>query len=692
MLIDTRPKDEAVAHNIADISEFKIRATAKSFAILSSGLYSDKIAAIVRELSCNAKDSHVAAGTPTVPFNLHLPTRLEPWFSIRDFGTGLTKEQVIKVYTTYFESTKTDSNEFIGALGLGSKTPFSYTTNFTVVSYKDGIQGIYTAFINDLGIPSIAVMSESETSESNGLEVKFAVENTSDFYRFEQAASNVFKYFEVLPNFTGSKVIVPSVKYDKQDIIPGVSTLQSSSTSIAVMGNIAYPIDSAAFGEEHRRLLRSGLEMKFNIGELDIQASREGLSYIPQTVNAIKIKLNLLSSQLNTIFAKMCNDIPNVWERAAFLVNRASSSLWSSAAYKYIEDNPSPILSSTLRFNELFIDLTKVKSDFNISVDTMFVSGLIGITPGHLQNTTQHLKISAVPDRIWFVVDDIKTSVNSRVKYHRQQTRELDYNVVVLSAADAAKPMNVEGFLASLWGPPAHRVLKASTLKVKPTKKRTVSDPSALMLSYSYPKYTWENAGKLSEFDPKEKYYYLPLSGFSVLTKAADQYDAKDLRPHLSCSGINALESLRIFGIRKKDIDNVKGSPIWLNLEDRISEILSTISDSAIDGFVSSELSERHRSVVSSVANLISPTSDYHKLIKLIGGRSSSTFSTNSIRWLDNMFGTGEVVKRINSKISLAQELLEKYPLIKYLYNAPKTELAHYINLVDASIPVANTK
>jgi hypothetical protein len=45
-------------------SNFTIKATPKAFSILSDGLYSDPKLAIVRELGCNAYDSHVAAGCP----------------------------------------------------------------------------------------------------------------------------------------------------------------------------------------------------------------------------------------------------------------------------------------------------------------------------------------------------------------------------------------------------------------------------------------------------------------------------------------------------------------------------------------------------------------------------------------------------------------------------------------------------
>lgn len=59
---------------IIESEAFTIKSTGKAFEVLSSKLYKDKIRAIVRELSCNAYDSHVAAGCPDRPFDVHLPS------------------------------------------------------------------------------------------------------------------------------------------------------------------------------------------------------------------------------------------------------------------------------------------------------------------------------------------------------------------------------------------------------------------------------------------------------------------------------------------------------------------------------------------------------------------------------------------------------------------------------------------
>ena len=147
------------------------KAAAKAFSILSSGLYADKIGAIVRELSCNAYDSHIAAGHPQLPFEIKLPTTFDQTFYVKDFGTGLSHEDVIGMYTTYFESTKSDSNEYIGALGLGSKSPFSYTTAFTVESRFNGTIRVYSAYLDELGMPKIVLNGEAPTNEPNGMTI-----------------------------------------------------------------------------------------------------------------------------------------------------------------------------------------------------------------------------------------------------------------------------------------------------------------------------------------------------------------------------------------------------------------------------------------------------------------------------------------------------------------------------------------
>jgi hypothetical protein len=87
--------------------------------ILRDKLYSNKILAVVREYSTNAQDAHAEAGKKDVPIRVTLPGPLDPTFRVRDFGPGLSEEDIRTVYALYGASTKRNSNEVVGQLGLG---------------------------------------------------------------------------------------------------------------------------------------------------------------------------------------------------------------------------------------------------------------------------------------------------------------------------------------------------------------------------------------------------------------------------------------------------------------------------------------------------------------------------------------------------------------------------------------------
>lgn len=303
------------------INKFKITPSAKAFKILSSGLYSDKILAIVRELSTNAYDSHVAANNKDKPFDVFLPDSNNNEFSIRDYGVGLTKEQVEEIYTTYFMSDKTDSNEYVGCLGLGSKSPFAYADNFTVISYKDGVQYTYTAFIDETGNPSLALLNEVETNEPNGLKISLVV-NQYDCSRFASAAKKVYRWFNVKPNFLNKNVGLIIDKVEKIPNLPCGNDWFFTSTlneCTLIMGNVGYNINKLpdnVFDNNQAAILRSNICIFFDIGELDIEASREGISFDNRTIGHIKIKINSIIKQVQKMLDDIVKNSKNMFEAA----------------------------------------------------------------------------------------------------------------------------------------------------------------------------------------------------------------------------------------------------------------------------------------------------------------------------------------------------------------------------------------
>ena len=159
MKLDTAPQDVTV-HGNFETSEFAVGDVAFIVDMFADKVYSHKERAIIRELSCNAHDSHVMAGTTDIPFKVHLPTHLEAWFSIRDYGTGLSDHEIRTIFAGIGISTKRESNEVIGCFGIGSLSPYALTDSFTVKSYMDGVCSTYNCYRDENRKPVVALLTE----------------------------------------------------------------------------------------------------------------------------------------------------------------------------------------------------------------------------------------------------------------------------------------------------------------------------------------------------------------------------------------------------------------------------------------------------------------------------------------------------------------------------------------------------
>ncbi len=716
MILNTAPANEAIVSNVGEIGEFRIRNSAKAFNILSSGLYANKIRAIVRELSCNAVDSHTAAGRADTPFDVHLPNSLEPYFSIRDYGTGLSHEQVTNIYTTYFESTKTDSNAFIGALGLGSKSPFSYTDNFTVTAIKDGVKGIYTAFINEAGVPSIALMTSEASDEPSGVEVRFAVTERYDFHKFVEEARNVYTHFSLRPVVSGEyKFEFRDVAYESRDIIPGVHQMQGHNRSVAVMGNIAYPIDvpkaDTSLGEL-LKLLNCGLEIHFTIGELDFQASREGLSYIPSTVAAIKAKLEAVNTALTVVLAKEADAVANLWDRAVFLAQRKGNNLWASAVAEYATKHPIPTFDHNKYggLNSFAIKVEDLAAKYNIVVRCFTKSR--GSATCHSANAkTEYGDKDANGNyktwSVWsfsvdadsnFVVGNLKTGATERAKYHYRNTKSDVYSrtVYVLDKADRSKEMKLAAFFAAIHNPPADRQLKASDLLEKPRAAGLGRNVTIMKLErrggYTNRRnnddMVWRDAGKADSFDKNETYYYVPLSGFQMLSSKGYS-DAKHF--HSDVTALPGLFKGEIYGVRKTDIEEIKKRKNWVNLEEHIEKVLNGKDNSKLLMSIVRTRVEDHnffdmpKFAIGYIENAQSPyvvlLSEFKGVDKFNGNQYNVTSLFSKFAPKANL--NPEAL--INKYNQLFEALARRYPLISKLstYRVEASDIAEYINMID---------
>ena len=272
--------------------------------ILRDTLYSDKVLAPMREYSANAWDANRMGGKPNKPIKVTMPTWDMPTLAIRDFGPGLSRDDVFSIYTQYGASTKRDSNEAVGALGIGSKSAFAYTDSFQVTSFHGGKKAQYVAAIDPTGVGVINLLAEEDCDPADtGVLIEIGVRN-EDIHKFEERARQLFQYFEPRPEINLDLPAPPNVKA----VYPSgvVHETWRNGEWYARMGCLAYEIDRAqlphglAFADKASGVLR------FEIGELAIAASREALRYSPETIKALTDKFEAITTEyvqgiLNTV-------------------------------------------------------------------------------------------------------------------------------------------------------------------------------------------------------------------------------------------------------------------------------------------------------------------------------------------------------------------------------------------------------
>ena len=311
MKLESAPQDVSF-HGDFEQRDVAIGDVAFILDMFADKVYSNKERAVIRELACNAHDSHVMAGTTDVPFDVHLPTQLEPWFSLRDYGTGLPDDDIANIYGAIGVSTKRASNEVIGCFGIGSLSPYSMCDSFTVKSYLDGIVRTYQCMRDEKRQPKVIPLGSAPTDEPNGLEVKLTVNGKVS--QFEEEAGHVFMFWEgTLPKINNQHVIRKCQEMRDRYVFKGddFGLTPSWGSMYALMGNIAYKIPSQLDEFDVDGYL------KFDLGELEFDTARENLSMTDKTKAALKAKFASVKDKLTEIAIEQIEEMTTPFRKAA---------------------------------------------------------------------------------------------------------------------------------------------------------------------------------------------------------------------------------------------------------------------------------------------------------------------------------------------------------------------------------------
>lgn len=245
-------------------------------------LYSDPELAVIREYATNALDAHIAAGV-TRPIEVTLPTPLSPFLRIRDYGAGLDADDIRDIYSRYGTSTKRDSNDVVGMLGLGCKSALTYTDQFTLTGTKLGVTTQVSISRDEDGAGSMTIVSEDYTDADSGVEVVIPAKRHN---ALEQKAHAFFRFWDegtVLVNGEPPKRIDGTWITPKLCLVPG-DRYNRDTPHTVVMGNVPYPVENAAARELGWQWPYGYSLVAFvDIGDVQFTPSREALQMTRHT-------------------------------------------------------------------------------------------------------------------------------------------------------------------------------------------------------------------------------------------------------------------------------------------------------------------------------------------------------------------------------------------------------------------------
>ena len=322
------PAQEVVtSDNIGQTTGFRVDDMGKVAWIISN-MYPDGMKALIRELCVNALDAHQTNNNVGRPFTITLPTTLDPQWTLSDYGPGLSREFMTRRYTAFGASTKDGSvagvavDQLTGGFGIGRLSAFAYAglDMYTVESFHAGEKTTWSVFLAQSGVPSITLL-HAEPSDQTGLRITIPV-LPKDLDSFRSKTLDLLRSFppgSVEVWYVGNKIEIKPHSYQIEAAGYAFYTDRWRNNGVR-MGPIVYALDwaqvfSKKIIDANRDLYPSnGLELRVDLGQIDILPNREGVMYTPRTVQHLQ---QLHEQLLKSVRGNLKEDVeaqPTLWK------------------------------------------------------------------------------------------------------------------------------------------------------------------------------------------------------------------------------------------------------------------------------------------------------------------------------------------------------------------------------------------
>lgn len=365
-----------------------------------TNLYSNPLESVFREYVSNALDSHIKSKNKA-PIKVDVIKGYNAVLRVQDFGTGMNKDDIVNVYSKYASSTKRDSNEQIGAFGLGAKSALAIASRFDVTSIKDGIELVFFIKKNSRGAGVVHFVSEVPTDKANGVTVTIPLTPAHVNELAILTADNGFfsTWDPKLVRFNGASIKSDINVYNEDsfltlhsgsEVLGWVSMAQAAKSSsnntrdkisLTICG-IRYKLDTGGLNQGRDALLSKLVSPKvasfysslsawnFNlilslpVGSVDLTPSRENIMITEKTRKTLNVALESAAVEVPRAMASKLNKQP--FEKAFDFYARNLPAFGipngSGGTYEYFPDYDSPAAPVIKYKSDVISPALKIKS------------------------------------------------------------------------------------------------------------------------------------------------------------------------------------------------------------------------------------------------------------------------------------------------------------------------------------------
>jgi hypothetical protein len=308
--------DAVLIGQVGKTTSYRVSDDPMLMSMLSTGFYQNPMKTMTQEILFNAWDAHHMGNCTDTPIEIHL--NQTTGLVIRDFGPGIPEDMMDEIYCVYGASTKRKDSRQTGGFGLGSKSPYSYTDSFTVISMNQGKKSVYlmVRVSEKTGKPAMTKIMESPTDET-GLMVTIPLKSPYDLAKIKHNIHIILAHSGIKAVMT-QEGVEEVIEFQSDALEPGqivfvpVNNGSTVNRIQGIYGGVKYNIEKFdEFAEDYDFLLQFTESHQILIGfppnSLTPLPNREGLNMNAPTKEAIKIMLEKLTENTRSIMNPLMN-------------------------------------------------------------------------------------------------------------------------------------------------------------------------------------------------------------------------------------------------------------------------------------------------------------------------------------------------------------------------------------------------